>query len=334
MKQTRKLLATIAIVIFCLGLTIPTALADSSGTSTGTATVTSPAPTISSVELWNMIEDTNKNNTSLDSSNIEYHLNFTVSDANTMADMKNATIIAWDNRGQAVTDADSQRYHYTWTWVNLTDTWACPLAAGYIVGANCSDPNSGSLTAGLFEFRLAFKLSKVANYSNGGTYDGWQFKITVFDAALNQGTYGVGTGGRTQFGVASYLEISITDVTHSWSAAPNTADNVVSAGGDGKVDFTALTNRVWKAQVDGTQNLTKGSDIIGLYNVTQYGSNDVGSSVPLTFSYADVTGITSQAAPVAEASPTAVGVYLWLDIPTGTPAGDYVYTLNIQVADG
>lgn len=332
MKQTRKLLAATAVLIFCLGLAIPTALANSSGTSTGTATVTSAVPTISSVELWNSTETGDKNNTALDSSNVEYHLNFTVADANTMADMKNATIIAWDNRGQLITDADSQRYHYTWTWVNATDTWACPLSASYITTGTCADPNSAALTATSYEFRLAFKLSKVANYSNGGTYDGWQFNITVFDAALNKGTYGVGTGGRTQFGVASYLAITITDATHAWSAAPNSNDTALT--GDGKVDFTALTNRVWKAQVYGSTNLTKGGDIIGLGNVTQYGSNNVGSSVPLTFAYADVTGITAQAAPADEASPTAVGVWLWLDIPTGTPAGDYVYTLNIQIAAG
>jgi hypothetical protein len=331
MKQTRKLLAAMAVLIFCLGLTIPTALADSSGTSTGTATVTSATPTISNIELWNMIETVDKNDTSLDSANIEYHLNFTVADTNTMSDIKNVTIIAWDNRGQAVTDADSQRYHYTWTYVNSTDTWACPLAASYIVGANCSDPNPAALGEGSYEFRLAFKLSKVANYSNT-SHDGWQFNVTVFDTAENKGTYGSGTGGRTQFGVASYIEIGITDVTHAWSAAPNTVNNTLT--GDGHVDFTALTNRVWKAQVYGSTNLTKGSDIIGLRNVTQSGSNDVDTSVELTFEYADVPGITAQAAPADEYSPTAVGVYLWLDIPTGTSAGDYVYTLNIKIVEG
>jgi hypothetical protein len=332
MKQTKRLLMAIVVLTFCLGLMLPQALADSSGTSTGTATVTSAVPSISSVELWNSTETGDKNNTALDSSNVEYHLNFTVADTNTMADMRNVTIKAWDNRGQAEADVDSQRYHYTWTWINSTDTWACGTGASYITTGTCADPNPAALTAGSYEFRLAFKLSKVANYSNAGTYDGWQFKIYVYDAANNTGTYGQGTGGRTQFGVASYLSITITDATHAWSAAPNTNDNAIT--GDGKVDFTVIANRVWKAQVDGTQNLTKGSDIIGLGNVTQYGSDVVGSSVPLTFSYADVTGITSQAAPTDEAAPTAKGVYLWLDVPTGTPAGDYVYTLNIQVAAG
>ncbi len=336
MKQARKLLTMAAVLVFCLGLSVPQVLADSSGTSGGTATVTSVAPTISmtNCNLYNSAEDTVKNNTSLDSSNIEYHLNFTVSDGNQMKALHNITIIAWDNRGQAVTDADSQRYHYKWTYVNSTDTWACPLSSSYITTGSCVDYNPASLTATSFTMKLAFKLSKVANYSNGGTYDGWQFNITVYDAVGNQATFGSGTGGRVQFGVASYLSITITDATHTWSAAPATTNNGVSAGGDGKVDFTALTNRVWKAQVDGTQNLTKGSDIIGLDNVTQYGSDSVGDSVPLTFSYADVTGITSQAAPTDEASPTTKGVYLWLDVPAGTPAGEYVYTLNIQVAAG
>jgi len=334
MKQTRKLLAAIAVLIFCLGLTIPQALADSSTTSTGTATVTSVVPTISmtNCNLYNSTEDTVENNTSLDSSNIEYHLNFTVTLNNTMTALKNVTIIAWDSRGQSVTDADSQRYHYTWTYVNLTDIWACPLGAGYITTGSCVDYNPASLTATSFTMKLAFKLSKVANYSNGGTYDGWQFNITAYDAVGNQGTFGSGTGGRIQFGVASYLEISITDVTHAWSAAPGSENTSIT--GDGHVDFTAITNRVWKAQVYGSQNLTKGTDIIGLRNVTQSGTSDVNTSVELTFAYADVIGITAQAAPADEASPTAVGVYLWLDIPTGTPAGDYVYTLNIQLAAG
>ncbi len=331
------MLLTFTILLFAAMLIVGTVYADTSGTSVGTATITSVAPTISSVELWNLAEDTDKNNTALDSNNIEYHLNFTVSTASTMTNLKNATIKAWDNRGQAEIDADSQRYHYTWTWVESTDTWNCPLSANYIATANCSDPGTGSALT-TYEFRLAFKLSKVANYSNGGSYDGWQFKIYVYDDAANTATYGQGTGGRTQFGVASYLGVTITDTTHAWTADSNTADNAVSAGGDGKVDFTVVANRVWKARVESNQSALQGQGAIaGQYiviaNVTQYGSDAVGSSIPLTTEYADVTGITSVAAPADEASPTQKGVYLWLDVPDATQPGVYSYELSILVAN-
>ena len=332
-NNARKVLVALTTLLMA-SLLVSFAHADTSGTSTGTATVTSPPPTVSVTDcnLYDSTGATVKNNTSLDSNNLEYWINFTVAENNTMADLHNVTIIAWDNRGQAVTDADSQRYHYTWTWVESTDTWACPLSASYINQTSCLDPGTASADTS-YTFQLGFKLSKVANYSNGGVYDGWQFNITAYDDAGNVGTFGNGTGGRIQFGVASYLSITITDAAHTWSGEPGTSDKAVAAGGDGKVDFTVLANRVWKAQVKGGGDLTKGGGgIIGLDNVTQYGSDSVGDSVSLTTEFADVTGITSQAAPSDEASPAEVGVYLWLDIPAATPSGDYVYTLTVQVA--
>jgi len=330
----KKLL--IALTMLCIiALIVGSVKAGSEGSSNGTVTVTSAVPTLSSVELWDSAEVTDKNNTALDSNNVEYHLNFTVSDSNTMKDLRNVTIIAWDNRGQIEADSDSQRYHYTWTYVNSTDTWSCPLSANYITTGNCADA-SGSLTSTSYEFRLAFKLSKVANYSNAGTYNGWQVKIYVYDEANNTATFGQGTGGRIQFGVASYLYICVTDTTHTFSAAPNSTDTAVSAGGDSKVDFTVIANRVWKAQVkSNSATVNKTVDIkFNIGNITQYGSDAVGSSDPLTTEYADVTGITSQAAPTDEASPSSKGVYLWVDIPNGQESGDYTYTLYIQIAAG
>ena len=334
MKTRKPLVALVFLMVVVL--LISRANAATSGTSTGTATVTSAAPTIANVELWDAAESTDKNNTALDSNNVEYRLNFTISDANTMAELKNVTVIAWDNRGQIEGDVDSQRYHYTWTWVESTDTWSCPLSANYIVGGSCADPGTGGGGTS-YEFRLAFKLSKVANYSNAGTYDGWQVKIYVYDDGANSANFGQGAGGRIQFGVASYLGITITDTTHSWSAGPNTNDNAVSAGGDGKVDFTILANRLWKIQASGDRadlNTSTPLRQFGLGNVTQYGSNSVGDSVSVTQSYVDVTGLTGQAAPTDEASPTNTGVYLWLDVPNGQESDTYTYVLNVQVASG
>ncbi len=308
-------------------------LAASSGTSAGTATVTSSTPSVNLVEcnLYNAAEDTVANNTALTVST-EYHLNFTINDTDTMANLNNITIVTWDSHEVTQGDVDSQRYHYTWTYVNSTDTWSCPLSASYIDTGDCVDA-SGSLTETGFTFKLAFLLSKVANYSNGGDYSGWKLNITVYDNENNAGTL---NGEVIQHGIASYLEIGITDSTHTFTGAADSSDNAVSAGGDAKVDFTAIANRVWKAQVKANQSALEGvgdavGESINCGNVTQYGSDSVGDSAVLTTDYADVTGITSQAAPSDEGSPSAVGVYLWLDIPAAQTIGEYVYGLDIQV---
>lgn len=332
MKKKQSLIAVLVLTLM-FSLLVPYVFASASGPSNGTATVTSPAPTLSSPELWDMIESvTTANNTALTVAT-EYHVNVTIDDANTMADLKNVTWLIWYNgTGGTTNDAvDAQRDHYTYTWIESTNTFACPLAADYIVQTNCSSPGTASALT-TYEFRLAFKLSKVGNYSNGGTYTGWQINITVYDDTLNVGTFGEGTGGRLQFGVASYFEINVVDGTHSWSGAPGTNNIPVVAGSaDGKIDVTVIANTIWKAQVDGNQNLTKSGDIIGLYNVTQYGSDSVGDSVLLTFSYADVTGLTTKAPPTDEAAPVDADVWLWLDIPTGIPSGDYTYVFSEQI---
>lgn len=329
MKKKQTLIGILVLTLM-FSLLVPYALAGGSDTSDGTATVTSATPAITSPELWNMIETVDGNNTALTVST-EYHVNATIADANTMADLKNVTFLIWYNGtgGVARDAADAQRNHYTFTWVESTDTWACPLAAGYIVQTNCSDPGTAGVGSS-YEFRLAFKLSKVGNYSNGGTYTGWQINITVYDDSLNGGTFGEGTGGRLQFGVASYFQLDIVDGTHTWSAAPNTADNAVSAGGDGKIDATVIANTIWKAQVEADGNLIKAPDYIAIANLTHYGSDTVASSVPMTTSYEDVTGLTSQAPPTDEAAPVNADVWLWLDIPTGTPSGDYLYEFSEQ----
>lgn len=331
MDMKHRIFAYTVVAFLIMVLSIQLAFAASSGTSGGTATVTGATPAITSPKLTTTA-GADKNDTAL-TVKTEYYANFTIADANSLADLKNVTILIWYNGtgGALKTDSDAQRNHYTYTWVESTDTWSCPLSVNYINTGNCADPGAVSALS-TYEFRLSFNLSKVANYSNTGTYTGWQINCTVYDDELHVGTFGEGTGGRLQFGVTSYFEISVSDTTHTWSAAPATTDNAVTAGADGKVDFTVIANTIWKAQVKGEGNLTKAPDIIGLDNVTQYGTNVVGSSVPMTFSYVNVTGITSQAPQTDEASPTTKGVYLWLDIPSGTVEGEYTYTLTIQIA--
>lgn len=310
------------VILLCLALAVvQQAFAAPDGQSSGTATVSSVGPSISSPELWDSEETTNKNNTAL-AVNTEYHVNFTVSDSNSLADLNNCTIITWDSSATTETGADAQTNHYTFTWVESTDTWSCSgPGSSYIVTANCKDPGSGS-TETSFEFTLAFKLSRVAGYNATTTV--WKIKIYAYDDA--------GSSDFEQslmFGVAFYSEVSITDTTHTWSNL-QPGDTGRTVDGDGDIDFTAIANDDWRIQAKGSGDLTSGSNTIALSNLKIHEDTQA-SAVSLTTTYTDVGGLINQSPPTDENSPTAAFVTLWLDVPSGTPPGDYTYTLYIQV---
>lgn len=319
MKNAKKLAVLIA--LFLLAMNANAVYAQSSGESEGTATVTSAAPTFSNLELWNAAEDTNKNNTAL-SVNTEYHANFTIGDANTLADLDNVTARIWETNYATENGSDAERNHYSITWVESTDTWASS-PSGFVVTGNCKDPGTASGSAS-YEFTMAFDLSKVANYTAANT--DWQISLFVWDDS----DY-ADTNKTIMFGVAFYSEISVTDTTHAWSSLlPGDTNQVVD--GDGDIDFTVIANDDWDAQAksNATVLISENADEINIGNITIH-YNTEGSSVALTTSYADIGGMTAQAPPTAEASPVSTYCTIWLDVPNGTPIGSYEYKLQLQI---
>lgn len=322
--RAKKLLPLILTILLFASLS-PIVFADITGNSEGSAEVSSAVPTITSPKLYD--DGNNKNNTAV-SVNTELHHNFTISDSNTLADLHNVTVIIYDSTGSTWDDSDAEIDHYTFTWVESTDTWSCVgPSAGFINTGNCIDPGTGSSSTS-FEFQLAFDLSKCATYRSDTTV--WIANVTVWDDSAN-----TDTDTTICFGVASYKEMVSIDGSHSWAGlVPGTNDNDIDDPADHKIDITVLSNSQYKIQAKANQSaLISGSDEIGIGNVTIYGSDTVGSSVSLTTNYADVGGLTSQSATTQEASPAAHELWLWIDVPNGTPAGTYTYQLNAQVTD-
>jgi hypothetical protein len=324
MQKTKPtLLAIVAIMLLCMKIAVLPVLAQSSGTSEGTATVLSTSPSITSPELWNEAEDTDKNSTDLDV-NTEYRLNFTVADSNQLGDLDNITIRIYHSVQSTENASNQQIDHYSITWVESTDTWAI-APTGYIDTGDCADPGTGSSSTS-YEFRAAFDLSKVANHTSTGG-DTWKISIFVWDDSAN-----ADSDKTLMFDVAFYAEISITDTTHAWSSlSPSDTDQTVD--GDGDVDFTVITNAKFDIQAKGNQSYLQSAaaDQINLGNLTIH-YDTLGSSVALTTSWADVGGLTDQSAPTDEGSATATYVTLWLDVPN-VPAGSYEYKLEIQVVE-
>jgi hypothetical protein len=315
----KKPLLCMLLIAFLMAFLSMPVYANTEGTSSGTATVGNAAPTVSSLGLWTVAPaDANNTNLNVDT---EYWANCTIGDNNQLYDIKNVTYYLWEDNEVNVDSADSNVNHYTFAYLNATDAFdeIGPDGAGnsHLVSANCSDPTDHSATSG--EYKLAFKLHKTANYTASIS---WKVNITVYD-----GADATANAQSLVFGVNAYYELTVDDASHGWtSVAAGSNDNLIDSPGDGKIDVTCTTNNQFKLQAKGSGDLTKGSDTIGLGNVTIH-KDTLGSSISLTMSYADIGGITSETRGESQAK----SFKLWIDIPSGTPSGAYTYTLSVQI---
>lgn len=280
----------------------------------------STTPSISSPSLYDNGAD--KNNTAC-SVNSELHANHTIGDTNTLADLKNVTWLIYDDTGSTWDDSDAEVDHYTISWTESTDAYACS-PSGFINEANCKDPGTGSSSTS-YEFQLAFDLSKVATYRATPI---WKINCTVWDDSEN-----TNTDTTLMFGVAFYNELNIpTDTTHTWTGKnPGDINQTLTTPGDYDIDFTVIANANFDTQAkSNATNLVSGSDTIPVSNVRVH-EDTLTSSAFLTTSYADVGGLTAETPPTAEASPKALSLMLWATVPGGTPPGTYGYKLQLQV---
>lgn len=304
-------------IVFPAGLVF----AATSGSSNGSAEVGNVAPTVTNPGFYDSADSTNTNNTSIDVWT-EYHVNCTVTDDNTLYDLENVTYVIWEETYADEGSADSNVNHYTFRYVNDTDTWeeVGPDSAGdsHLVSASCSDPTDHTATSGTF--KLALKLHKTANYTASTT--AWKIKIYAYDNATS------GSNQQLFFGVNFYLEITVDDSSHGWSSlSPGDTDVLIDTPVDGDIDVTVTANANFDLQARGDGDLTRtgGGTPIGLGNVTIH-KDTLASSVSLTTTYADIPGLTG----LSRGESQAHSFKLWIDVPSGTEHGTYTYTLYVQ----
>ena len=293
------------------------AYAETSGNSTGTATVGNAAPTITDPMLLT-IADADANNTDLDVFT-EYWSNCSVNDNNTLMNLHNVTWYIYEDNAADWDTADANETHYTFKYDNATDAFAevgPDAAGGHLVAANCTKPNRALTTD---DVKLAFKLEKTANHTGSKS---WRVNITVWDAAASAYNQSL------VFGVNYYFELTVDDNTHGWGALTAGDINVtIDSPVDGDIDLTCTSNAIFKLQAkswNATLNATGIGDI-DIGNVTIHESL-VDSSVSLTVAYADIGGLDNEAAAYA----VAKAFVLWISVPVGTAAGAYTYVLAVQ----
>lgn len=307
-KTYKKFGIAIFLVLFALSLTAPVF-----ATSGGTATVGGVDPVLSAVDITDT-GDVTKDGLQIDV-NVEYRIECTVTDPNGLTELDDLVFTIWDTGTSTKAGADSVSDHYTFEWDQTTDTWSeiGPGASDeHLVSGSCVDP--ASLPG---EFKLAFKLDKVAQHGDTAL---WDIDITVTDDAT-----GTDTDATLGFGVTFYSEISVTDGTHGWTGlSPSDTDVLLTSPGDFDIDVTTTQNGLMDIQGSGSGALAKGGDTIPLANVKIH-KDTLGTAVSLTTSPTDIGGLTSIPAGTATASVIA----LWITVPAECPPGDYTYTLTV-----
>jgi hypothetical protein len=118
--------------------------------------------------------------------------------------------------------------------------------------------------------------------------------------------------------------LSIQTTTHSWAIRPGDNDVLIN---EAIVSIIVTASQTYKVQVKGNGPLTSNSYSINLGSVKCH-KDTLSSAVQLTTIYQDVPGLTGLPAGTNVESTFK----LWLSCPLGTQAGDYNYTLSIQVA--
>jgi len=316
-KEVMKSVALLLLMLFVVFPVIRVALA---GSSSGSATVVNVAPSIFSPQLTDTSSN-NKAGSQLDV-NVEYWVSFTVSDPNSLADLDTIVIKIW---GPSSTEggADNAANHYTFRYVQSTDTWeeVGPDSGGsHLISADCQDP--ADQTQGSGTFRLAFKLAKIAERA---TTASWTIKIIVTDDSSASDS-----DSSLTFGVNFYSELIVNDASHGWSGLTPGASNVaLTSPADGDIDITVTSNAAFNVQVKGSGDLSDGQGhTIPLSNIKVH-KDTLGSAVSLTTSYQNVGGLTSL--PAGENQ--AYSFMLWITVPNPCPAGTYTYTLYIQVVE-
>lgn len=311
----------VTLLAVCIVFPAGAVFAAPSGSSDGSAQVGNTAPTVTNPGFYDSTDSTNTNDTSIDVW-MEYHVNCTVTDENTLNDLENVTYIIWEENYADEGSADSNVNHYTFRYVNDTDTWeeVGPDAAGdsHLVSGSCSDPADHAATSGTF--KLAFKLHKTANYTVSTT--AWKIKIIAYDGDTS------GSNQQLFFAVNFFVELTVDDSSHGWSSlSAGDTDIPIDSPADGDINITMTANAKFDLQAKGSGDLAKtgGGTPIGLGNVTIH-KDTLASSASLTTNYADIGGLTG----LSSGEDQAHSFKLWIDVPLGTEHGTYTYTLDIQ----
>jgi hypothetical protein len=234
-------------------------------------------------------------------------VNMTVSDANLVADFNTVSIL--------VTTSDAKTIRLNWTQATNTFSEVTDASGICTLSGSSTRVNIDADTD-----KIAFYFAISAGAQKGACDVTTQ---TIDDAGDSDSD-----NYASEFTINAYSSFTVLagNTTHTWNAAPNTNDNLLDQGA---IYFKVTTNFAFDIQAKANQTTLNGTaGSIDIDNVTIH-KDTLASSIPLTTDYADVGGLTGHAMGID----VELSVKVWLDVPNGTPAGNYSYSLSIQVIE-
>jgi len=146
---------------------------------------------------------------------VEYRVDFTVTDNNTLEDLTNVRVqIGWEDWGSGDPGDANKRSLYVFTWTESTNAWT-GSPAGYLDPTHTSSAPTNK-TENSFAFSLYFKLAGVALPANSAS---WSVYIIATDDSS-----ATGTGGEGGFFLNKYTNLSLgTSALDFGSANPGAA---------------------------------------------------------------------------------------------------------------
>ena len=323
MKMDKRIiLATLALMLLMF-MIAPISFADTedTGTSDGTATVGNSAPTITNLDLC-VSGSSSVNDTAIDPQTT-YISNFTITDANTVADIKNVTWVIFEETAADWDSADANASHYTFKWdqdTNVFSETGPGTSDDHLVQGSCSSPASNTSSTGVVQ--LGFKLNAIAKYN--ATTTSWEINATLWDAADSD------TETQLFFGVNFYSELTVDDSTHGWTGLTAGNTNSTMNSPDGDLDVTVTANAAFDVQAkgnhthlivygDSSKNFTIGHILIH--------EDTLGLAANLTTTYTDIGGLTDETAGANQAK----SMVLWINVPATQATGSYIYQLQLKI---
>ncbi|AEK73128.1 hypothetical protein GQS_06150 [Thermococcus sp. 4557] len=337
---------------------VPFVSADTEANSGGQFSIGAVAPQVTDVKFY---EQDGKTETTQATPGNKYWINITVSDLNTMDDIKEITIWFYydtDNTqagGLPAGDTSSSSYvilKYVRTpYSDQPGTWKFYDATGSEIGTtfgtwqivNQSDPDVWEQSTGTFSVEII--VGKTAKEANDGVATGdWDFQVKVIDDSNSESDPYTGYG----YTINWYGEIYVTPNFAFGIVSPQSNNNPVTSPNTGYLDVYVVSNGNYDVNVKSDTQWIGVTDSTGYVNVTTAtpgdkkillkinANNDAGSASAIATTY--TVWLDNQNGPTGDGDASAGNgahhyAYLWLDVGSNIAQDTYVGHVYFQVTN-
>ena len=351
-------LVSVVLLLMPFGVAPYVGAAGSEAASSGQFSIGAVAPQITDVKFY---ESDGVTQTTAATPGNSYWIKITISDVNTMDDIKTITIwLYYDTNNSKVGaipagDTDPSSYvilkYVRSPFTDQPGTWKFYDATGNEIGTsfgtwqivNQSDPETWDQSTGTFGVEIV--VGKTAHEANDGRVTGdWDFQAKVVDKENLESNVYTGYG----YTVNWYGEIWVTQTFAFGTVNPESSNNALQSPETGYLDVYVISNGDYDVNVKSDENWTGVNDNTRKVSVVTSSpgakqillkintNNDPSTAGAIQTTY--TAWLSNQAGPTSDGD-AANGqgahhyAYLWLDVGSNIDQDSYVGQIYFQVTN-